>query len=99
MSKKSIGIMGALSAISAGPAMAAHAAPAPAVPPAGSYADLLQPIPNAVERLKLAEAEDDARPAVLIRAQFVVPLPHHHHHHHHHRRHHRHHHHHHHNHN
>jgi hypothetical protein len=58
-------------------------ADAPAVPVAASYAELLQPIPNAVERLRAADAEADARPARLIEAQYVA---HHHHHHHHHNR-------------
>jgi hypothetical protein len=62
------------------PAMAAEPRAIPAV---ASYADLLQPIPDAVERLRMADAEAAAEhPAVLIEAQYAD-----HHHHHHHRRH------------
>ncbi len=81
MSKTTIGVMGALSAIAAGPAMAAQPAPRPAASTAASYAELLQPAPDAVRQLKIAEAEDASRPPRLIKAQFVD----HHHHHHHHR--------------
>jgi hypothetical protein len=76
-----------ITALAATPALGAHASPAPstAVPEANSYADLLQPIPNAVERLRAADAEEMARPPRLIQAQY-------HHHHHHHSHHHHHHH-------
>jgi hypothetical protein len=75
-----------ITALAATPALGAHASPAPsrAVPEANSYADLLQPIPNAVERLRAADAEEMARPPRLIQAQY------HHHHHHHHSHHHHH---------
>jgi G3E family GTPase len=61
--------------------------------PAASYADLLEPIPNAVERLKIADAQE-APQARLIEAQYAPAEPpvvahHHHHHHHHHWRRHR----------
>lgn len=58
---------------------AATAATEPAIPSAASYADLLQPIPNASERLARADSEEP--PARLIPAQIVVAVPHHHHHH------------------
>ncbi len=78
-------MMGAAAALATGPAMASAATTdAPAVPVASSYAELLQPIPNAVERLKLADAEEAARPARLIEAQYVPGAVAHHHHHHHH---------------
>jgi len=84
MDRKTITLVGAAAALAAGPALAASsAAEGPAVPVAASYAELLQPIPNAVERLKLADAEADAQPARLIPAQYAA---HHHHHHHHHSR-------------
>ena len=69
---------GAVAALASAP-MAASAAPldTPAVPPAASYADLLQPIPNAVERLQLANAQEEAATPQLIQ------VAHHHHHHHH----------------
>ena len=58
----------------------------PAVPVAASYAELLEPIPNAVERLKVSDAQTAERPATLIPAQWAVAHHHHHHHHHHNRR-------------
>jgi hypothetical protein len=66
--KTSLLVGAAAAAIAAGPALAAE----PAVPPATSYAELLQPIPNAVERLKAADAQADsqARPAGLIDVQY-----------------------------
>jgi hypothetical protein len=72
---------GAAAALVSSP-MAAAAAPAQALalPPAASYADLLQPIPNAVERLRLADLQDEAAAPQLIQVA-------HHHHHHHHNRH------------
>ncbi|HEY1560593.1 MAG TPA: hypothetical protein VGF71_06865 [Caulobacteraceae bacterium] len=96
MNRKTVMLMGAAAALATGPALAAPVEPA--VPAAATYSDLLQPIPNAVERLKIADMrEDQATPAPgLIEAQYYV---HHHHHHHHHRRRYRHHHHHHHHHN
>ena len=50
---------GAISfALAVSPALAAQAAPAtPAIAPAKSYAELLEPIPNATERLKIADLE------------------------------------------
>ena len=84
MNRKTTILVGAAAALTAAPALAAPAiSPAePAVPAASSYSDLLQPIPNAVERLKIADMQEDAAPAPrLIQAQY-----HHHHHHHHHNR-------------
>ena len=93
MKARNIGVVGAISALAVAPGLGAQAAPA--VPIAQSYGELLEPIPNAVERLQLADAEEAARPAVLVKAQYVpAPVAHHHHHHHHHHvyyRHHRHH--------
>lgn len=61
------------------------AAAAMAVLPATSYAELLQPIPNASEHLKALEAIDTGAGAPqLTETQYVVPNQHHHHHHHHH---------------
>jgi dienelactone hydrolase len=69
----------AAAALAGGPALAApQVAPESAVPVAASYAELLEPIPNAVERLRASDAEAAARPAQLILAQ----NEHHHHHHH-----------------
>ncbi|HEY1426644.1 MAG TPA: hypothetical protein VGF50_08235 [Caulobacteraceae bacterium] len=57
------------------------AASQPAVPVAATYADLLSPIPNAVERLKIADmqAQTETAQPQLIQAQYY---DHHHHHHH-----------------
>jgi hypothetical protein len=68
---KTAKIIGAAAAtLAAGPALAQsgalHEAP---VPQASSYAELLQPIPNAVERLKIADAEAEAQ-ARLIPVQY-----------------------------
>lgn len=69
----------AAAALGVCPALAAPSPPsAPAVPAAESYADLLEPIPNAVELLRASDAEAAMRPARLIPAQWVN---HHHHHH------------------
>ena len=82
-------VAAAISALVALPAAAAEPSSAPAVPQAQSYAELLDPIPNAAERLRLADAQEEPR-ARLIEAQYYpAPTDHHHHHHHHHwRRHH-----------
>jgi hypothetical protein len=90
-------VAAAISAIVALPAAAAEPSSTPAMPQAHSYAELLDPIPNAVERLRLADAQEEPR-ARLIEAQYYpAPADHHHHHHHwrHRRRHYHHHHHHH----
>jgi len=89
-------IAAAISALVALPAAAAEPPSAPAVPQAQSYAELLDPIPNAAERLRVADTQDPA-PARLIEAQYYPTATAHHHHHHHWRRHRRHYHHHHHN--
>ena len=87
MDKSKLGVVGAISSLVALPAMAQPAA-ARAEPPiaaAQSYAELLQPIPNAVERLQRANLEESQRP-LLIRAQYGDQHHHHqannHHHHH-----------------
>jgi len=99
MDKSVAGLIGAVGALVAGSAQAATAVPVTVSPvlQASSYADLLKPIPNALEVLK-AQAEaappapgGDAEPTV----QTVQYYHHHHHHHHHYRRYHHHHHHHH----
>ncbi|HEY1878498.1 MAG TPA: hypothetical protein VGG68_01050 [Caulobacteraceae bacterium] len=85
MNRKTAMLMGAAAALTAGPALAQPAqAPAePAVPAASSYADLLQPIPNAVERLEIADMQEEAAPVPrLIQAQYYQQQHHHHHHHH-----------------
>ena len=97
MDKTKRGAAAALTALMALPAGAAvaHAAPnaTQAVPPAASYAELLEPIPNATERLRLSNEEAATDQPKLILAQYAAPHHHHHwrrwrrrhyHHHHHH---------------
>ena len=86
MHRKTATLVGAAAALATGPALAATAADSAAVPVASSYAQLLEPIPNAVERLKIADAEDNAQPARVIKVQWDGDRHHHHHHHHHHNR-------------
>ena len=78
MDKTRLGAAAAISALIALPAAGAAAAPQPAVARAQSFAELLDPIPNAGERLKQADAEESAATPRLIPAQYSV---HHHHHH------------------
>ena len=85
MDKTTLGVIGAISSLVAFPAASVGAAPAaaPAVPPAQSFSELLDPIPNALERLELADAQADHGGARLIEAQYIpVVVAHHHHHHH-----------------
>ncbi len=81
MDHKSALMLGAAAAaLAAGPALASPpGGQSRAVPVVATYAELLEPIPDAVERLQLANAEAAARPPQLIEVQF----DHHHHHHHH----------------
>jgi hypothetical protein len=110
MDKKIAGLLGAVASL--GAMNAAQATPAPSPAPsdvlrANSFADLLEPIPNAAALLQAVDESAPARSANVQLAQVIVVGPHHHHHHHHHayrrvivvpaRRHHHHHHHHHHN--
>ena len=105
MNKINRGAAAALTALMALPAGAAVAEALPAqtqaVPPASSYAELLEPIPNASERLRLADAAAATAQPELILAQYNVHDHHHqwrrwrrrhfrHHHHHHHHHHHNH---------
>lgn len=84
MDKKIAGLLGAVAAV--GTLGATQAAPAPAssdVLKVNSYAELLEPIPNAARVLQALDEQAPARPAetgVQV-AQFYY---HHHHHHHHH---------------
>ena len=83
MDAKTASLMGAAAALATLP-VAAQAAPAEAgpMPVAASYAELLQPIPNAVERLHASYAAEQE--AQLIDVQYGPPpgaYAHHHHHH------------------
>jgi len=79
----------ALSVAAAG-AMLSTTAVAEPIPRAMSYADLLEPVPDAMSRLAVDDAAAQSRPAKLIQAQYWGgygrPYYHHHHHHHHHHR-------------
>ena len=92
MDKTKLGLAGIVSSLVALPAMAIGSpAPAtPAVPQAQSFAELLEPIPNAVGRLQAADAQEAVGTPRLIKAQWYwyhhrrYRRHHHHHHHHHH---------------
>lgn len=86
MDSKTATLLGAAVALAAGLALAETAAETPAAPVASSYAELLTPIPNAVERLKLSDAYWQAQQPKLIPVQYAADHHHHHHHHHHHSR-------------
>jgi hypothetical protein len=97
MGKKIAGFLGAM--VTLGALNAAEAAPIPNPAPAdvlkaNSFADLLDPIPNAAALLRVV---DESAPASTADENIQLAQYHHHHHHHHHhrRRHHHHHHHHH----
>jgi hypothetical protein len=82
MDKKIAGLLGAVAALST--MGAAQASPAPTDPmQANTYADLLNPVPNAVAALA---ADDEARASRqtdgVKTAQISVEVGHHHHHHH-----------------
>jgi hypothetical protein len=81
MEKKIAGLLGAVAALSTlTTAQAAPASPLPTDPlQANSYADLLQPIPNAAEVLKVV----DERAPASEEANVQLARYHHHHHHHH----------------
>jgi hypothetical protein len=82
MDKKIAGLLGAVASL--GTFGAAEAAPAPAstdVLRANSYADLLEPIPNAAAQL---QAIDESAPLRSARDNVQVAQFYHHHHHHHH---------------
>ena len=86
MEKKIAGLLGAVAAL--GALNAAQAAPAPSPAPsdvlrANSFADLLEPIPNAAS---LLQAIDESAPAQSAdeNVQLAQFYHHHHHHHHHH---------------
>jgi hypothetical protein len=99
MDKSIIGLLSGASALALmGGAQAAPAAVELAVQPAGSFAELLEPIPNAIELLNADNqraASDPAADEHPIQLAQYYHHHHHHHYHHHHYRHHYHHHHHH----
>ena len=87
MDKKIAGLLGAVATL--GAFNAAQAAPTPSPAPsdvlrANSFADLLEPIPNAVALLQAVDESAPAPSANVELAQLIVVGRHHHHHHHHH---------------
>jgi hypothetical protein len=96
MDKTIIGLLSGASALALiGGAQAAPAPTGPAVQPASSFAELLDPIPNAVELLNAENQHAASDAATVERPMELAQYYHHHHHHHHyHHRHHHHHHHH-----
>jgi len=82
MDKNIMALLGGASALALMGAGTASAHVSETAPPARSYAELLDPIPNAAERLRA----EDQRPASVELAQLYIETPayHHHHHHHHH---------------
>ena len=82
MERKTATLLGAAAALVTGGAITAPAnASTSAVTPAASYAELLEPIANPVEQLRLADSQMATQQPRLIEADW---RPHHHHHHHHH---------------
>jgi hypothetical protein len=89
MDKKIAGLLGAVATLGAMNAAQAAPTPAPAdVMRANSFADLLEPIPNAARLLQAIDESAPAQPADpnIQLAQIVIGVgrDHHHHHHHHH---------------
>jgi hypothetical protein len=83
MEKKIVGLLGAVATL--GAFNAAQATPAPSPAPvdflrANSFADLLEPIPNAVELLRTV---DESQPSSSADHNVQLAQYHHHHHHHH----------------
>lgn len=83
MDKKIAGLLGAVAALSTmGAAQAAAPASADAMQ-VNSYADLLTPVPNAMQALVADDAARDAKSVGGVKtAQISVQVGHHHHHHH-----------------
>jgi hypothetical protein len=89
MDKMPAGLLGALAGIATMVAVTPASA-TPALAPATSYAELLGPIPNAVEVLRADDAQRTEQPASEVGgarvydAEYYRRRHHHHHHHHHH---------------
>jgi hypothetical protein len=82
MDRKIATIVGATAALIAAPAaaQASAATEAPAVSVAANYAELLEPIPNAMQQLKIADERDARFRDVQFSFQFGDRHDHHHHH-------------------
>jgi hypothetical protein len=85
MRTKTLMLAGAAAVALTGSGLIAPAAMADPIPPAASYADLLQPVPDAAARLDAddARATRDAR-VIPAQLEIGIGIGHHHHHHHHH---------------
>ena len=85
MDKKLAGLLGAVATLGAMHAAQAAASPT-AVLQANSFAELLEPIPNAAAQLRALDEHQASQPAEakVELAQYYAPYYHHHHHHHHH---------------
>ena len=100
MDKRVVGVIGAITgqaSLDGAAQAAAPATPNPDAMNARSFAQLLDPIPNAVAMLQAADAAAAARDGAVqddVQVAQVYVVPHHHHHHHRYRRYHHHHHHH-----
>jgi hypothetical protein len=94
MDKLTLGLIAGLGTVVAASSVQANTSePSEAVLKTTSVAELLNPIPNALEKLRALDARAEAKPAETQMAETII-VKHHHHHHHHYRRHHHHHHHH-----
>ena len=82
MEKKIAGVLGAVAALST--LTAAQAAPTDVLR-ANSYAELLNPIPDATAKLKVLDERGASQPAGQEKTLKLAYHHHHHHHHHHHR--------------
>ncbi len=82
MDKTIIGLVGAASALALGAPVSSAAAPGP-LPAARTYAELLDPIPDAVSRLKTQWGDGDLSLTADERPVVELVQYHHHHHHHH----------------
>jgi hypothetical protein len=85
MDKKLAGLLGAVAALGAMHTAQAAASPTDVLQ-VNSFAELLEPIPNAAAQLKALDEHQASQPAEakVELAQYYVPYYHHHHHHHHH---------------
>lgn len=72
MDKNRLGLAAAISTLALGSVGAASAAPMQPqpIPAASSYADLLDPVPNAVERLAVVQSQAQTDRAQLIEVQY-----------------------------
>jgi hypothetical protein len=89
MEKKIVGLLGAMATLGAVNAAQATQAPSPAPTEAmraNSFADLLEPIPNAASLLQAIDQSEPAQPNVQLAQGVYIGVggAHHHHHHHHH---------------